>query len=462
MNKNILIVEDDETQRFMVETIIGRKLNMACYSADNGCAALEILKNDSHRSDIKLVIMDLQMPVMGGIEALQIMQQQYPALPVIMLSGSTDTEDVVQAMKLGATDFVNKPFETERLKVTIENALKMKALSNEVVRLKNERNGEFKFENLIGSESGLLKTISIARKAALSDIQVLITGETGTGKEVFAKAIHGESSRKGKPFVAINCGAIPAQLIESILFGHEKGAFTGAVSKSLGKFREADGGTIFLDEIGDLPAEAQVKLLRVIQQKEVEPVGAGKTVSVDVRIISATHHNLEDAVAAGKFREDLYFRLNVFEIELPPLRERREDIPLLVRHFIDRFCVNENIALKTISAETDKMLMEQEWAGNVRELENTIHRAIIMNETGLLEPEDFKNVAAVKTFSFETRDLNIFVFKDKNVFKTTEEIEQELIHMVLHYFDGNITKASAAIGMAKSTFYKKMNIKKFS
>lgn len=434
---------------------------MDCCTAENGRAALEILKNDLN-GDIKLVIMDLKMPIMGGIEALQIIQQQYSTLPVIMLSGSRDAEDVVKAMKLGATDFVNKPFEAERLKVTIENALKIKTLSYEVERLRNEKIGQFKFNNLIGYDSGLLKTISIARKAALSDIQVLVTGETGTGKEIFAKAIHGESARASKPFIAINCGAIPAQLIESILFGHEKGAFTGAVSKSLGKFREADGGTIFLDEIGDLPADAQVKLLRVIQQKEVEPVGSGKTVPVDVRIISATHHNLEEAVAAGKFREDLYFRLNVLEILLPPLRERQEDIPLLVRHFIDRFCANENRPLKKISAETDKMLTQQEWAGNVRELENTVYRAIIMNDSGTLEPEDFKHFSSIKNLSLEPDGLTISVLKAQNKFKSTEEIEQELIQIALSYFNGNITKASDAIGMAKSTFYKKLNNKKIS
>lgn len=456
MSRNILIVEDDYTQRFMLESIIKRKLKFDCHQAENGREALNILKNDISK-DIKLVIMDLKMPVMNGLETLEIIRQQYSYLPVIMLSGSRDTEDVVEAMKLGATDFLNKPFEGERLKVTIENALKIKALSAEIKLLKNEKKGQFKFDNLIGYDNGLMNTVAIARKASSSDIQVLITGETGTGKEVLAKAIHGESLRAREPFIAINCGAIPSQLVESILFGHEKGAFTGAVNKSLGKFREAEGGTIFLDEIGDLPLDAQVKLLRVIQQKEVEPVGAGKTVPVNVRIISATNHNLEKAVTEGKFREDLYFRLNVLQIEIPALRERREDILLLARHFMDRFCANENRPLKSISRETDEMLMHHPWSGNVRELENTIHRAIIMNEGGILEPHDFEKIFDVRGELASTKDeAFIYALKQHGVFKSSEDIEQELIQMALKYFNGNITKAAEAIGMAKSTFYKKL------
>lgn len=456
MPKNILIVEDVSAQSFMVETIIKRKLQMDCHTAENGHLALEILKNDAD-NDIKLVILDLKMPIMGGLETLAIVHQQYPLLPVIMLSGSRDTEDIVEAMRLGAMDFLSKPFDSERLKVTIENALKITALSAEVTRLTNEKKGQFKFENLIGYDKGLMKTLVIARKAASSDIQVLITGETGTGKEVFAKAIHGESVRSSKPFVAINCGAIPAQLVESILFGHEKGAFTGAVNKSLGKFREADGGTIFLDEIGDLPLDAQVKLLRVIQQKEVEPVGAGKTVPVNVRIISATNHNLAKSVAEGKFREDLYFRLNVLQIELPPLRERREDIPLLARYFIDRFCVNEKRSLKTISKKVDEILMRNPWLGNVRELESAIHRAIIMNETGIIEPQDLINILDTddEHLIFQNEQA-ISVITYDGTFKTSEMIESELIQIALKHYNGNITQASAAIGMAKSTFYKKI------
>ncbi len=413
----------------------------------------------SFYQSIKLVILDLKMPVMGGMETLALIRQQYPNLPVIMLSGSRDTEDVVEALKHGAVDFLNKPFDGERLKITVENTLKLKALSAEVTLLKSEKEGQFKFENLIGHDNGLARSIAIGRKAASSDIQVFITGETGTGKEIFARAIHGESLRTGRPFVAINCGAIPSQLVESILFGHEKGAFTGAINKSLGKFREAHGGTIFLDGIGELPLDMQVKLLRVLQQREVEPVGADKPVPVDVRIISATNRNLANAVSEGKFREDLYFRLNVLQIDLPPLRERREDIPLLVRHFIDRFCARENRRLKTITTDADNVLINYPWHGNVRELENTIHRAIIMNETDVLEPQDFQKTLDIQANpSSSGGGMSISVMTHQGTFKTSETIERELMQMALDHYAQNITQAAAAIGMAKSTFYKKMKL----
>lgn len=455
MVKPILLVEDDASQRFMVETLIKRKLGFDCYQAENGLVALSLLEQDTGR-DIRLVILDLKMPEMGGIEALGIIRQKYADLPVIMLSGSRDEEEVKAALQLGAVDFLNKPFEGERLKVTVENALKLNALHQEIVLLKSEKHGLFKFGNLIGHDQGLAPAIARARKAAASDIQVLLTGETGTGKEVFAKAIHGESSRAGGPFVAINCGAIPAQLIESTLFGHEKGAFTGAVSKSLGKFREAEGGTIFLDEVGDLPLDAQVKLLRVLQQKEVEPVGAGQPVSVNVRVISATHQNLEEAIRKGRFREDLYFRLNVLPIVIPALRERKGDIPLLARHLVHRFCAQERKPLKTLSLETDRILMNQDWPGNVRQLENTLQRAVVINESGQLAPEDF-NLSPQNDRETKQHPLTeISVLHPDGSFKSFEQLENEMIVIALRYFGHNITRTAAALGLAKSTLYKKV------
>lgn len=458
MSASIMIVEDDPVQRHMLETMLRRKLECKSVSAENGREALDFLERNTIK-DIRLVILDLQMPVMDGMETLSILRQKYPSLPVIMLSGNRDIDMVVEAIKLGATDFLNKPFDGDRLKVTVENALKLNALSSEINLLRREKSGQFRFENLIGYDMGLAPCIAIARKAAASDIQVLITGETGTGKEVLAKAIHGESQRCGQPFIAVNCGAIPAQLIESTLFGHEKGSFTGAIGKSLGKFREAEGGTIFLDEIGDLPMDAQVKLLRVLQQKEVEPVGAGKSVPVDVRILSATHQDLKKAVTVGKFREDLYFRLNVLQIEIPPLRNRKQDIPLLARYFIHRFCTAEQQIPKNISKASDQFLVNYDWPGNIRQLENTIHRAIVMNDTGTLEPKDFSVFIHEHTESSAPaprHDNTIIPFHPDGSFKTPEDIEQELMQLALDKFEGNITQASKAIGMAKSTFYKKL------
>lgn len=319
MSDPVLIVEDEPLQRQMLATLLRRKLDYGAQAVENGRQALDLLEADERKS-VKLVIMDLNMPVMGGLETLDILRQKYPHIPVIMLTGSKDIHDAVEAMKRGAIDFLNKPYEADRMVVTVKNALKISILSQEVTRLKSRESGHFGFDNLIGHEGGLMPTLNIARKAASSDIPVLITGETGTGKEVFAQAIHGESARAGKPFIAINCGAIPSQLVESTLFGHEKGSFTGATEKAAGKFREAEGGTIFLDEVGELPLDTQVKLLRVLQQKEVEPVGGTKAIPVNVRIISATNRDLQKDVEGGLFREDLFFRLNVLELSLPPLR----------------------------------------------------------------------------------------------------------------------------------------------
>ncbi|MCB1782507.1 MAG: sigma-54-dependent Fis family transcriptional regulator [Alphaproteobacteria bacterium] len=465
MQETILIVEDDELQCHMLATLIHRKLQYEAIVAGNGREALSILDKDT-LSNIRLVIMDLAMPVMSGMETLEILSQKYPGLPVIMLTGSKDINDAIKAIQRGAVDFLTKPFEHERLVLTVRNALSLNMLRKEVKRLSGEQEGKLGFHQLIGAETGLASVVRFGRKAASSDLPVLITGETGTGKEVFAKAVHGESQRAGKPFIAVNCGAIPPQLVESTLFGHEKGAFTGATSKVLGKFREAHGGTIFLDEVGELPLDAQVKLLRVLQQKEVEPVGAGRPVPVDVRIISATNRNMEEEVRAGRFREDLLFRLNVLQAEMPPLRERKKDIVPLIMHFIERFSAKTNHIAKPLSNETMKELVNYIWPGNVRQLENAIGRALVMSEGAILEPEDFSDILATdrqKTLEIEapsginlTANHAINLMKPDGNFKTSREIELEAIQYILKYYQGNITRASSAMGIAKSTLYKKL------
>lgn len=460
MSAPILIVEDDKLQQETLSTLLRRKLDADSKIAGNGKEALDILSSESGKK-IKLVIMDLDMPVMDGMEALEIMRQQYPAIPVIMLTGSNDIDKAVQAMKLGAIDFLTKPYEGERMVITLKNALKLSTLTREVSRLKSEKEGKFSFTNLIGHDGGLLETIRVGQKAAASDIPVLITGETGTGKEIFARAIHGESTRAGQAFIAVNCGAIPAQLVESTLFGHEKGAFTGATEKVIGKFREADGGTIFLDEVGELPLDTQVKLLRVLQQKEVEPVGAGKPVSVNVRIISATNRDLQKEVETGNFREDLYFRLNVLQLAVPPLRERSQDIPHLIRHFIERHSVAYNKSYKEIDKEAENILITHPWPGNVRQLENTINRALVISDGEKLRVQDFSELLEGKTASLSDNLLtrkkpSIDLLDANGHFKTAEDIEQEAMIITLNHFDQNITAAAKALGMAKSTFYRKV------
>lgn len=461
MNRDhVLIIEDDLTQQHMLSKLLSRRLGLTVLCAENGREGLQILQNHSDVM-MRLVILDLNLPIMHGLEVLDILRQRYPDIPVIVLSSTTDNNNVTEALSGGALDFIAKPYEADRLITTVKNALKLSILSKEVSRLHDVEEGHFKFSQLIGHDGGLFPFVQMGRKAAQTSIPVLITGETGVGKEVFAQAIHGESERKGKPFITVNCGAIPSQLVESILFGHEKGAFTGATEKTIGKFREAEGGTIFLDEIGELPLDAQVKLLRVLQQKEVEPVGATKPVPIDVRIISATNRDLDLESKQGDFREDLFFRLNVFEICLPPLSQRREDIPLLARHFISRFCARENVIHCTLSDEADDYLKQCKWPGNVRDLENAISRAMVMDEDGVLDLSDFSRNVTEKSITFSASSSDAMlqhysIFTEDEHIKPLAQIEQDIMTIALQHYDQNMTKTAQMLGIAKSTFYRKM------
>lgn len=458
---SVLLVDDDALHRRMLATLLSRKLSLEALEAENGRKALEMLKSAPEGS-IKLVLLDLNMPVMGGIETLEILARDYPGLPVIMITGSTDIQDAVRAMKSGATDFITKPYESDRMRVTVENALRIGTLTREVGRLKRKESGILAFSDLTGYNNGLSGVVVTGRKAAASDIPVLVTGETGTGKELFARAIHGESARVLKPFVAVNCGAIPENLIESTLFGHEKGAFTGATAQAPGRFREAGGGTIFLDEIGELPMEAQTRLLRVLQQKEVEPVGAARPVPVDVRIISATNRDLAAEVKAKRFREDLLFRINALKVEMPPLRARRADIPALARRFAERFSHSCGVAPREISDTVMEMLCDMAWPGNVRELENAVYRAVVLSEGPQLEAENFM-VRRVEPgalnrgpgVDIDNVDKTTFLKKD-GILKPMADIERETILFALGHHGGNMTEAAKALGMAKSTLYRKI------
>ncbi|TAL36152.1 MAG: sigma-54-dependent Fis family transcriptional regulator [Alphaproteobacteria bacterium] len=464
MQTKILLVDDDTLQRSMISQLVERHLGFPVAHAADGAAALRQMEQD-RTGDIKLVLLDMHMPGMNGLEVLQAMRQHFPTLAVIMLTAGAEVDVAVQAIKAGACDFLTKPPELERLRVSVHNALRLNVLEREVTRLKRQSEGTFTFDNLIGHDKGLAETVKVGKKAAASDIPVLLAGETGVGKEAFAKAIHGESHRAGKPFIAVNCGAIPDQLVESTLFGHEKGAFTGAIAKAPGKFREAEGGTIFLDEIGELPLEAQVKLLRVLQQREVSPVGAARSVPVNVRLISASNRDLSAEVAKGRFREDLYFRLNVLYIRIPPLRERREDVPDLARHFIEYFAARESQPLKHISPAALDLLMKNKWPGNVRELENTIHRAHVLSEGDTLAAEDL-SIAAM-TLAGNSSNGNaaipahcLLLLRPNGNLVTMDELEEAAMDFSLAHKNNNITEAAQALGIAKSTFYRKLQQKK--
>ncbi len=457
MDEHILIVDDDRSARRLVAGVLNAHFNVVTVEAENGQACLDTLKT---QKDIKLIIMDLDMPVMNGQDTLKQLVREYLHIPVIVLTGSKNMHDAVEVMKNGAFDFLSKPIEQERLIVSARNGLKMSLLSKEISRLQRKSDGALIFSDLIGHDGGLKDFVRIGRKVAAHFLPALIMGETGTGKEMFAHAIHGESMRAGKPFVAVNCGALPEKLVESALFGHEKGAFTGAADKALGKFREADGGTLFLDEVGELSLDAQVKLLRVLQQKEIEPVGAGRAVKVDVRVISATNRDLAQDVREGRFREDLYFRLNVLEIELPPLRQRAEDIDDLVRHFVDMFCASHYSAPKTFSPMAMARLKSHAWSGNVRELENTVNRAMALCDHNIIEPDDLYFADAVgfydgiDTRSYMTHFIQT-IFEDGR-FKPFKKLEQEIIADALAYHNHNISKTARELGIAKSTLYSKM------
>src|SRR5476649_645425 len=376
MSETVLIVDDDPVQRRLLEAMVGR-FGYRALIAEGGDSAL-VLLGGAQRIDC--VVLDLVMPDLDGLGVLARMREAGLNIPVIVQTAHGGIDNVVSVMRAGATDFVVKPASPERLQVSLRNALATKALTSELQRLKRTRDGTLSITDVITRSAAMKPVLKAAEKAAGSAIPVLIEGESGVGKELIARAIHGSGTRKAKPFIAVNCGAMPENLVESILFGHEKGSFTGATEKHNGKFVEADGGTLFLDEVGELPAPAQIKLLRALQEGEIEPVGGRKTVKVDVRIVSATHRDLIADVKSGRFREDLFYRLHVFPILIPPLRQRLEDIPDLTRHFLTRIAAEEGKRMRGVANEAMALLASYRWPGNVRQLENAVFRAVVLAE----------------------------------------------------------------------------------
>src|ERR1700675_2568165 len=399
MAASILIADDDAVARRLVENMV-QKCGYETIVVDSGDAAIAALTAPD-APVIDAVVLDLVMPGLDGMGVLAKIRDAGLNIPVIVQTAHGGIDNVVSAMRAGAQDFVVKPVGIERLQVSLRNALNASALKGELQRIRHSREGRLTFADIITRSETMAAVLRTAQKAAASTIPVLIEGESGVGKELFARAIHGSGERKSKPFVAVNCGAIPDNLVESILFGHEKGAFTGATERHMGKFVEASGGTLFLDEVSELPLSAQVKLLRALQEGAVEAVGARRPVKVDVRLISATNRDLIADVTAGRFREDLFYRLHVFPITVPPLRERREDIPHLLRHFLARCCAEQNRRITGISGEAMAHLSQLEWPGNIRQLENAVYRAVVMSESDQLGLSDFPQIAAQSTAALE-------------------------------------------------------------
>ena len=432
-----------------------------------------------------MVLLDLTMPGLSGMDTLERLSAKRADLPVIMLTATSGIDTIVQAMRRGAVDFIVKPANPERVVVSIRNALKLQSLSGEVKRLSRKSEGGMSFDDMIATAPPMRQVVRLAERAASSDIPVLILGESGVGKEVVARCIQGASDRAGKPFVTVNCGAIPENLVESILFGHEKGAFTGAVSKALGKFVEADGGTLFLDEVGELPLDMQVKLLRALQEGEVDAIGSRRPTKVDVRIISATNKDLSTLVENNQFREDLYYRLNVFPIDMPSLRERKADIPALVQHFIKRFNVSEGTKVSGASPTTMSLLNAYDWPGNVRQLENMIFRAVVLCEGDELTPQDFPQLQGILgelpdvDYSFEDAgseseqgvsleqpagvtiasnddDSPVRVTDPKGELRSLEEVERDLIQYAIDFYAGHMSEVARKLGIGRSTLYRKV------
>jgi len=484
--KTILIVDDDPTQRRLMRAVC-EKAGYPVVQAESGEGAISLLQGDQGQ-DVSLIMLDLRMPGLGGMETLKRVKSFRDDLPVIVLTAQGGIDTVVEAMQNGAADFFVKPASPERVIVSINNALNLTTLKGEVSRLKRKRDGAMGFKDLIGHSAALKNVLRIGERAAASNIPILITGESGVGKEMIARAIQGSSERSGRPFITVNCGAIPENLVESILFGHEKGSFTGAHQKHIGKFQEADGGTIFLDEVGELPADMQVKLLRVLQDGDVDPVGAKRPVKVDVRVISATNRDLAEEVKTGRFREDLYYRLNVFPVHIPPLRERKEDIPALVDHFIQRYNAEERRDVRGVQHEVLEVLMRQPWPGNVRQLENTIFRAVVLAESPYLSARDFPLLSAEFEAAgvdmgppvlddapeeFEAARMappaprplagnsstafeNVDVFDRDGHLRTLEAIERDLIKLAIDTYDGRMSEVARRLGMGRSTLYRKL------
>ena len=467
MAKTVLIVDDDPTQRRLIGAVLERE-GFATAQAEDGAAALDRV-GAGLAPDV--VILDMVMPGLSGLETLTALRGLGLTAPVIVLTATGGVEVVVKAMQAGAQDFFIKPASPERIIVSIRNALQMGHLVAEVDRLKKRPStAGVTFADLVGASPGMRMVKSLGERAGRSAIPVLILGESGVGKEVIARSIHAASERAHKPFIAVNCGALPANLVESILFGHEKGSFTGAHDKHLGKFVEASGGTLFLDEIGELPLDMQVKLLRALQEKEVDPVGGKRPVKVDVRILAATNRNLADQVKAGAFREDLYYRLNVFPIEAPSLRERREDIAALTDAFIRRFAVEEGKRVVAATPEAQALLTAYDWPGNVRQLENAVYRAIVLADGPYLQPHDFPAVSGVSapqpTEAAEplrasdplevAADAPVRILDSHGHLRSLEEIERDLIQLAIEIYAGHMTEVARRLGIGRSTLYRKV------
>ncbi|HIC90825.1 MAG TPA: sigma-54-dependent Fis family transcriptional regulator [Syntrophaceae bacterium] len=446
----VLVVDDEKNYLLVLDALLSEE-GYEVITAESGMEALQILKE----AELDLVVTDLKMPKMNGIELLEHIKESNPDLPVIMMTAYGTIDTAIEAMKKGAYDYITKPFQNEELKLNIRKAIDAYHLLRENRQLNQALRRRFRFDNIVGKSKPMLKIFELIEKVAATKAAVLITGETGTGKELIAKAIHYNSPRRDKPFISINCAALTETLLESELFGHEKGSFTGAISTKKGRFEIAHGGSLFLDEVGETSPSLQVKLLRTLQEMEFERVGGTKTLKVDVRVIAASNKDLKKEVQEGNFRKDLYYRLNVVHIQIPPLRDRPDDIPLLVSHFIDKFSKEMGKSHITISPEAMRSIYNRKWPGNVRELEHIIERAVILCSGNVIQisdlPEEPREAGQIEP------DWGKLITLPTNLPQSLEAIEAKLIERALIQSNYVQARAAALLGITKSLLQYKMN-----
>ena len=445
---HILIVDDDPNHLKTLQTIV-KSWGYQVSTAEDGVTAVESVKERL----FALILMDVRMAQMSGIEALKQIKQYNPAIPILIMTAYSSVDSAVEALKSGAYDYLTKPLDFEVLKLSLVRALEHSGLKAENATLKSKMSADYELENIIGKSRPMKELVDMMSMVAPSEATVLITGESGTGKELIAKSIHHNSRRKDRPLVVVNCAALTETLLESELYGHEKGSFTGADKRREGRFKQADKGTIFLDEIGETSAAMQAKLLRVIQEREIQRVGGEETLSVDVRILAATNRNLEEDVTSGKFRGDLFYRLNVVTLRIPPLRERQDDIPLLSQHFLARYAAKNHKQVKGISPLAMDMLLKYPWPGNVRELENVVERAVI-----LLPDEHVteKELPATITESYAEKGDWVALPQPGAANRPLGEIEREAIVATLEASAGNKSETARRLGINRKTLHKKL------